>query len=201
MDLTPEMIEQMWKGEYPVFRRLLRLPPFMKGVKNALDFGTGIGTFAFFLAKEHTNIKVHGVDINVRSLSYAFNRYKLPNLRFEPKVNSSITYDVVFMFKVIHELTSPGAWLKKFYNLLSSKGILIVNDFRKIPWGEFLKNDKFNDTLKEKKAEYKEHHMNWTKEEFAMLASRAGFQKKVCINYSWNQFLYVGIKKVSLASI
>jgi len=108
--------------------------------KNILDVGCGDGSFAFTLAEHFPNCKVFACDGDEKYITFAKQKYKLPNLTFEHKLIENINinenkHDIIILSEVIEHLPNVNHCLKILNNISKKDCLLIVstdNTFRRL---------------------------------------------------------------------
>jgi SAM-dependent methyltransferase len=105
---------------------------FLEGLpegSSIIDIGCGNGNVAYQLAK--IGYKVTGIDLDESSISYAREKFKHPNLKFEVQdallINSGkIQYDGIVCSEVLEHLDHPEILLKAIKKLLRPAGIFVA---------------------------------------------------------------------------
>jgi dTDP-4-amino-4,6-dideoxygalactose transaminase len=102
---------------------------FVKG-KDVLDIASGVG-YGSKILKENGARVVDGADISTAAIDYAKANYHANGVNFvvaDAKTYSSgIKYDVITSFATIEHIDDFKSALKNFYNLLKSRGTLIIS--------------------------------------------------------------------------
>ena len=98
-----------------------QLKPFVKPLDKLLDIGCGAGSFLSFMKK---NLNVTGVEKNTTALEICAKK----NLKFMilRKFYPNELFDIVSLWHVLEHLPQPEKVIAKIYDLLTSKGVLII---------------------------------------------------------------------------
>lgn len=100
--------------------------------KKVLDIGCGAGTICFYLASKGSN--VFGFDISSKAIeacresSHALGLDKAARFKVVDFPNETITdkFDLVIFSEVIEHLRDDNLALKKIFNMLNNKGVIII---------------------------------------------------------------------------
>ena len=100
---------------------------------NILDIGCGSGSISLFLASKGKN-QVLGIDISDKAIQASTSsaiRLSLKNIKFKKmdflKDTLKDNYDIILCFEVIEHLEKDKFALKRIFELLKPKGILILS--------------------------------------------------------------------------
>ena len=98
---------------------------FARG-KRVLDYGTGTGYFTDYLQRKGYAVK--GVEIDDEARAYGAKKFGItvhpPAYLFSGIAPDS--FDVVTMWHVLEHLYDPQDYLKKFHDILTDEGVLII---------------------------------------------------------------------------
>lgn len=104
------------------------------GIKNILDAGSGIGFYAFWLAKKISKSKIVGGDIDKQKLSICKRmkkEFRINNVSFIYfdilKKQSKSKYDLILTIDVLEHVKNYKLALRNFYKLLRKKGYLYIH--------------------------------------------------------------------------
>ena len=98
-----------------------------------LDYGSGVGTFAYHVAKRRPSWTVEGWDGDSSSLQVARECFTIENTSFELRPYDSHgdlepdSYDVITFLEVIEHVDNPGEILSNFSRALRPGGLLVVS--------------------------------------------------------------------------
>lgn len=118
--------------------------------KKILDFGCGIGTSLFEYAEKYPQHQFIGINVSDKQVSIAntnLNKKNLKNVKFilynginMPFKNEY--FDVIYSFEAFCHVENKTNMIKQFYNILKSKGILLITDWNLSNIGQELYNRK-----------------------------------------------------------
>ena len=149
-----------------------------------LDAGCGMGQFAFRIAKKYPCANVTGfeqVDHRVQDNNHVAARMGLKNLEFHTRDISQLTeksqYHVILCNSVLEHIKDDIKTLKKLYDALYEKGILIIY----VPSQEkrvikALKKMQDRQILESKTGKLHDHIRYYSKEELVSKAASVGFE-------------------------
>lgn len=107
--------------------------PFDKP-KRILDAGSGIGAYAFWLAKKFPFAQVTGADVDKQKLNFCrtlMKEYLLDNISFNyfdiSKTIKNETYDLIVIIDVLEHIDDYPDVLRNCYRLLRKNGILYIH--------------------------------------------------------------------------
>lgn len=95
-------------------------------IKKVLDYGTGDGYGADFLAKNCPNVEIFATDIDEESLEMARQKYKRKNLHFV-KMDNLPKIDLIVSFQVIEHVDNVEEYLRFLKSLLNKNGKIIIS--------------------------------------------------------------------------
>ena len=94
--------------------------------KRLLDYGTGTGYFTDFMVRQ--GYAAEGIEIDAGARKYGAEKFGItvhpPEFLFSGYAPSS--FDVISLWHVLEHLYDPQKYLKRFYELLSDEGVLII---------------------------------------------------------------------------
>ena len=106
-------------------------------VKTALEYGSGTGLLSFELRNDFPKIMLMDESVNMTNVAMQkCNDLKVNNL-FPLKYDLMRNplhfghYDLIFSMLTLHHIENTEAILKKFYQLLNPKGVLVLIDLEK----------------------------------------------------------------------
>ena len=162
-----------------------------------LDFGCGLGTFAYLVAKNNPDKTVCGFDINKDKIKIGKKHYKLKNLYLKATDKITGKSDSISLFFVVHHLKDIEKYLREFYKHLNPGGKIMIYDFRKVSKPKFIKWYKKKKEIGEYtgsfEKSYREHN-KYTPEEFISIAEKIGFETTNCEKAGNYWFVYIGKK-------
>jgi 2-polyprenyl-3-methyl-5-hydroxy-6-metoxy-1,4-benzoquinol methylase len=185
--------EKKWKMNFPKVYEALNFHKYLQNSSSHLDFGCGMGIFAYSLAKRHPKTLFVGTDKDAELLTFAKNKYILPNLNFENE-NERKTYDTISAIFVIHHIENYKKTLHELHNRLPRGGILLVMEFQKTPKKKFMELYKSEEHAEPFELYYKTHN-RWSKKEFESECKSVGFETVSLEDFGEFLFSYVGKKK------
>ena len=123
---TPECVREIW---YEHYHRYAFAKNLVSG-KNILDAACGEG-YGSHLLSSYAN-KVTGLDIDIKAISHAQNRYKQSNLDFVIGSCAQLpfkdnSFDLVVSFETLEHLEQQEEMLSEFNRVLTSDGVLIIS--------------------------------------------------------------------------
>ena len=141
-DFGPDMVEGIARANGPGTRVLLtrKWLPVMGDVVTQLeqgvrvaDVGCGTGEAVFAMAKAYPASKIHGFDLDARSIQVARDQARsrqLGNVVFEQCSGDAIPldpgFDLITTFDVIHDLVDPIAVLRRIRGALRQAGTYLM---------------------------------------------------------------------------
>ena len=111
-------------------QKMVAFKPSMK----ALEYGAGTGLLSFYLKDMFSEITL--MDSSREMLKMAVqkmdtgdhSKFKTMFFNLEMEEYSGIPFDIVYSQMVLHHVRDIDAMIRKFYNLLNPKGILVIAD-------------------------------------------------------------------------
>lgn len=104
---------------------------FIKESDQVFDMACGVGYGSEYIAKQHPNVKVKGIDISENAISYAKKNYSAPNIEFTQanilEYENSIRPDVIVSLETVEHLEQPGLFIEKVSKILKPNGMFIVS--------------------------------------------------------------------------
>lgn len=104
------------------FRLVERLAPG----KRLLDYGTGTGYFTDFMVRK--GFRAEGIEIDEGARNYGVERFGItvnpPEFLFEGYRSGA--FDAITLWHVLEHLYDPQLYLRKFYDILDDRGVLII---------------------------------------------------------------------------
>jgi ubiquinone/menaquinone biosynthesis C-methylase UbiE len=146
-DLLPENLD--WTGErflpwiegsqihYEHLHRYALAAEFAQG-KSVLDLASGEGYGSFMLS--NNAISVTGIEIDVKSVIHAQNKYVKDNLKFiqgsilDIPIKDTNVFDIVVCFEAIEHITEHDKLLAEIKRLIKADGVLIISSPNKITY-------------------------------------------------------------------
>ena len=145
-----ERLEELKSGKDITFQNILE--PFVYGSisnylnlnrKNVylLDVGSGCGFLTNQIAEKFPNVKIEGIDISEEAVVCANKNFNLKFTKSDiTKFKVKEKYDILVYNMVLHNLEEIDSSMKRNYELLKEKGVVIIT----IPHPTFWLQDKIN---------------------------------------------------------
>lgn len=185
---------EWWGNEGDKIARALNIDDNLKGVRSFLDYGCGAGAFSRIVAKKFPEIKILAVDMDKRNIYFAKDICNNPkNIEFvcEERING--TFDSVGLMRILHDQKQPNTFLKDIKIHLGNRGILLIADYKKISFEDFLKVEsiqRFPDYIK--KGIYDEHCCGFSTDDVRQIAETLGFETMTSTDCGELMLAYVG---------
>lgn len=131
-EVFPEYLDELQVGER--VRQTLQLVRTLEdSPKDVLDYGSGIGTFAYHLAKSRSRWTISGWDGDRASVAIAQSYFQAPNLAFHLEPYTAYrslepnSLDLISFLEVLEHVDRPGEFLEHFAASLRVGGHLLIS--------------------------------------------------------------------------